>query len=243
MKQLFLSVIAALTLTACAPAVPDSGSGVGFGDYASYQARREAELLGQVPPRQNSSGQNTSGPNGPRLNSAASVTASALNAEGRAVTAAADANSGFVPINASPSNPAPQVVANAAGISEENNFDAVSNERSIGDDAALIARNRAQYEIVQPTALPSRTGNTGPNVVEYALRTTNPRGVALYRRSSFGSEAKAQRACASYASAELAQESFLESGGPERDRKGLDPDGDGYACTWDPAPFRRVRGS
>ena len=24
---------------------------------------------------------------------------------------------------------------------------------------------------------------------------------------------------------------------------GLDPDGDGFACAWDPAPFRAVRGS
>ena len=35
-----------------------------------------------------------------------------------------------------------------------------------------------------------------------------------------------------------AQQAFLEAGGPERDRKGLDPDGDGYACAWDPTPFR-----
>ena len=31
---------------------------------------------------------------------------------------------------------------------------------------------------------------------------------------------------------------FLEAGGPKRDRKGLDPDGDGFACAWDPRPFR-----
>ena len=27
----------------------------------------------------------------------------------------------------------------------------------------------------------------------------------------------------------------------ERDRMGLDPDGDGFACAWDPAPFRLAR--
>ena len=35
-----------------------------------------------------------------------------------------------------------------------------------------------------------------------------------------------------------AQEAFLKAGGPERDRYGLDPDGDGFACRWDPTPFR-----
>ena len=54
---------------------------------------------------------------------------------------------------------------------------------------------------------------------------------------------KAIRACAAYSSPDRAQEDFLASGGPERDRKSLDPDGDGFACAWDPAPFRAVRGS
>ena len=35
-----------------------------------------------------------------------------------------------------------------------------------------------------------------------------------------------------------AQIDFLAKGGPERDRLGVDPDGDGYACAWNPAPFR-----
>jgi hypothetical protein len=30
----------------------------------------------------------------------------------------------------------------------------------------------------------------------------------------------------------------LANGGPERDKEGLDPDGDGFACGWDPRPFR-----
>jgi hypothetical protein len=33
----------------------------------------------------------------------------------------------------------------------------------------------------------------------------------------------------------------LSNGGPERDRLGLDPDGDGFACYWDPTPFRLAR--
>ena len=29
-------------------------------------------------------------------------------------------------------------------------------------------------------------------------------------------------------------------GGPKVDPKGIDPDGDGFACYWDPKPFRSV---
>lgn len=40
-------------------------------------------------------------------------------------------NSGQLIVHASPSNPAPQTVTSAGGISNENNFDAVGNARSI----------------------------------------------------------------------------------------------------------------
>ena len=109
--------------------------------------------------------------------------------------------------------------------------------RSIESDAAAIARNRAQYVVIQPTELPRRSGDGGPNIVEFALRTTNPKGVSLYRRSSLSFQ-NHERNCAQYASADQAQIEFLARGGPQRDRLSLDPDGDGFACDWDPRPFR-----
>ncbi len=147
-------------------------------------------------------------------------------------------NSGQQIVHASPSNPAPQTVTSAGGISNENNFDAVGNARSIQDDAELIAQNRAQYQVVQPGALPERSGNTGPNIVQYALETSHPKGQQLYTRVGINKQAKFQRNCAKYNSADQAQTDFLAQGGPRRDRMGLDPDGDGYACAWDPRPFR-----
>jgi hypothetical protein len=54
----------------------------------------------------------------------------------------------------------------------------------------------------------------------------------------FKSENRSLRNCAKYVSNAAAQEAFLKAGGPERDRYGLDPDGDGFACRWDPTPFR-----
>ena len=130
-------------------------------------------------------------------------------------------------------------VVDGGGISRENNFDAVSARRGIEDDAAKIAANRAQYQTIQPEALPSR-GAIGPNVVAYALANTHAVGTKVYSRSSFNGAAKAARNCAKFGRPTLAQIAFLENGGPQRDRAGLDPDGDGFACEWDPAPFRNA---
>jgi hypothetical protein len=74
--------------------------------------------------------------------------------------------------------------------------------------------------------------------VNYALQTTHARGTRLYTRTGINLAARAQRVCAGYASADQAQIDFLAKGGPERDRLGVDPDGDGFACAWNPAPFR-----
>jgi hypothetical protein len=219
---------ALLVVTACSPTVPDSA--VGFDRYDGYQERREAVLEGRVAPT-------TIGP-------PPTVTGAPLSATGPLDATdleARRANSGVDPVQASPSNPAPQIVENAAGISDENDFNAVSNTRSIEGDAALIAQNRAQYQVIAPEALPTRPGTNTPNIVAYALQTNNPKGAPIYRRSAFASENRHLRNCASFASADLAQEAFLANGGPERDRQNLDPDGDGFACSWDPAPFRAVR--
>lgn len=160
--------------------------------------------------------------------------------DAQAAADAAAANSGVPPIQASPSNPPPEAV-NAAGISTEQDFDAVSSQRSIESDAAKIADNRAQYTVIQPRDLPTRPGTNTPNIVEYALRTTNPVGASLYSRSRLTSATRFARNCVAYVSPDAAQEDFLARGGPRRDRKGLDPDGDGFACGWDPTPFRAAR--
>ena len=221
----FLLGAAALALTACGqPRLPDSAAdvtgpvaGVGFGDYEDYAARRDAE----------------------RTDPALRAAREALDDDADFAT---QQNSGVPPVEASPSNPAPQVVSNAAGLSAENDFDAVSDQRDIDDDAALIARNRDRYRVIEPTDLPVRPGSGRPNIVEYALRTDNPVGQPLYRRLGLNMQARNARNCAEFTSADLAQEAFLANGGPERDRRALDPDGDGFACGWDPAPFRAVRG-
>lgn len=109
-----------------------------------------------------------------------------------------------------------------------------------GQSATQVAATPppGSYEIVQPQPLPSRpSGSSGPSVVGFALATDNAVGQAVYTRSDPSAE-RAKRACDRYPSDDLAQAAFLNTGGPEVDKQGLDPDGDGFACGWDPERFR-----
>ncbi|WP_085310208.1 hypothetical protein [Planktotalea arctica] len=227
MKRILFSVLALGALAACNPAIPDSGAGVGFDNYDTYQqkqAARDAALGGGALPPPQAVSSETLAP------AAASGIASASNA------AASTDTSGVV--QASPANAAP--VLRASGISDENNFDAVSGQRSIEGDAAKRAQNQQQYQVIQPTALPTRQGSGGPNIVAFALEAKNAKGQRVYKRNSFNAANKYRKNCAGFASADQAQQAFLAGGGPVKDRKGMDPDGDGFACTWDPAPFRNA---
>lgn len=248
--RVFLVIAAGVGLSACQPAVPDSGSGVGFdSNFQNEQAQRNAALASSgvpasanVPAPSAVSSAPLSVTNDGSAAATAAETARVLaatspNGTGGVGTTAAT-NSGVAPLNASPSNPAPTAV-NTAGISQENNFDAVAAQRDIQADAARIDANRAQYQQIQPQALPDR-GAAGPNIVAFALSNTHPVGTQVYSRFGFNKASKATRACANYSSPVEAQIAFLEDGGPEKDRAGMDPDGDGYACAWDPAPFRNA---
>ena len=127
-----------------------------------------------------------------------------------------------------------------SGVSDEQDFGAVTTRETIASDKQRIECNKQQYVVVQPGALPERPANEGPNIAAYALSTTNAPGVQMYKRPPFYLTTP-EKACAKFASPDLAQQAFLAAGGPEHDRKALDPDGDGFACAWDPRPFRNAQ--
>ncbi len=235
---------AALALAACAAEVPDSnpyaGDGVGFsryGDYAAQRARRDAELQAQ-----------RSAPV-PEEQAIAAETLGVLNATaplgGTTVASASQpaAVSATPEPAADPGAPlvAAAIARNNPGISDEQNFDAVSSRETIESDRERLARQRDAFQIAQPEALPDRPGSTGPNIVSFALSTTNQVGEQIYDRPDRYNESSYLRACARYGSPDHAQAAFLDAGGPRRDRRGVDPDGDGFACFWDPTPFRTAR--
>lgn len=237
--RLTMTFLACAALAACSPAIPESGPGFDADTYEAERRAREAALTGSALPPPTALSSETLSPSSAGATPPAND-AEALAAEARATLNETQANSGQPVLHADPNNPPPQTVASATGISVENDFEAVGAERSIESDAALIEQNRAQYKVIEPTALPTRSGAEGPNIVAYALNASHPVGTSVYRRSGLTSQSKFQRNCAKYPSSDKAQIDFLERGGPTRDRLGLDPDGDGYACNWDPAPFRNA---
>lgn len=247
-------------LTACAPRVPDSGAGVGFTDYNSY-LREQAAAAPRTPatavaPFGTAMAPAPTGGFSPEVAAAAidraSGTAAPLGApmpvtisdpfaapSTMVAGAVIDPNDPNRPRGNAPSTIAEQsgeMVHNNTGISDEQDFNAVASRETIESDAERIARNKAQYTVIQPTAVPERT-ETGPNIVAFALATTHNPGQQMYTRSALRLT-DPMVACARYGSPDLAQQAFLAAGGPDRDRRGLDPDGDGFACSWDPRPFR-----
>ena len=129
---------------------------------------------------------------------------------------------------------------NNGAISDEQDFAAVSGRESIESDRERLARRSEQYVQIAPKAVPTGGGGAA-SVVEFALSTTNRVGDSQYRRSTVFAQSRFAKNCAKFPSPDMAQTAFLQSGGPSKDRKGLDPDGDGFACSWDPQPFRNAR--
>jgi hypothetical protein len=246
-----------LVLSACASQVPDSGAGVGFTDYATYQlqqSQREAALTGAavapgtaLPGAPIAATTTVVPPGGiPQSDLAAAgigvapVTTAPLGAPLSATSLTNGQDPGrSTGVQASPGNAAPALVtgSTSAGISDEQDFDAVASRESIESDAARRAEQAAQYQVIQPTALPDAPASTGPNIVAYALAAPNRVGQEWYSRFMLSGQGRFERNCASYRSPDEAQRDFLINGGPERDPRGVDPDGDGFACGWDPAPF------
>lgn len=215
--RLVLLGFAGLALAACSTQPPVSNPGVGFGDYSQYAGQNMATA--------------------PTSTLAAPVTVSG-GSIGPGELAAASIGSGAPPqalMAVAPSGGTLPIVS--SGISDEQDFDAVSERESIESDAERLARAAEAYQVVQPTALPERPANTGPDIVAYALGAPNRVGQPWYSRFMFSGQRRFERNCASYRSAEEAQRDFLARGGPERDSRGIDPDGDGFACNWDPAPY------
>lgn len=263
--------LAAVALAACTPAVPDSGAGVGFGEYSTYDAQREAQLNGSAAPAAVGVMPGAQPIAAPGF-STETLGAAIDRAAGPAPTAAtaplppvmAPGQTGAVigtPIGALPAATDPLAATPAATSLDPALAPATSLDPALAPmtsldpmlqpavpaapavDPLAVAPAPAPVAAVPvvpviPVApLPERTSSGAPNIVQFALTTSHPVGTPMYDRGSLQLSSP-ERACAKYGSSDLAQEAFLEAGGPEKDRKGLDPDGDGYACSWDPTPFR-----
>ncbi|MGR3343060.1 MAG: hypothetical protein ACU0DI_07535 [Paracoccaceae bacterium] len=262
----FGPVIMAFVLVACAPTVPDSAAGVGFEDYSDYELERlarEKELAGTdqiVLGAEISDEIIDAGIPVPTTGGTASsqviveslteqviveslteqASAESLTEQASVEIQTAQTSVDDPTIQTVVDNPTIQVNVDNPTISDEQNFDAVAARETIESDAERLAAQAQAYQVIEPKALPKRRGASEPSIVEFALATTNLVGQAIYSRSIIGAQRRFIRNCAKYPSSDMAQTDFLKLGGPKRDRRGLDPDGDGFACYWDPAPFRQA---
>lgn len=239
--RFLLPALSLLALAACQPPAPDpAASGVGFQSYPDYlrnqTAARPSPQGTYSVPRAGAGAPVNSAPVAAGAITSGPITSGPIGTPLPAAAAAAPLP-GAAP---APGAPVPGATPSHPGISDEQDFDAVASRETIESDRARIQANRQQYQQVQPTALPPRA-EAGPNIVEYAVKATNRLGQPVWKRSGRYDQAVLDRNCARYASPAAAQEEFLRRGGPERDPKNLDPDGDGFACRWDPTPFQTVR--
>lgn len=241
MKNNFVLLGMIAALAACSPRVPDSGAGVGFNDYANFEldrARREAALNGTGTTGFPQPAQVTTTPvqNLPSTQAipSADLQAAGIGGNPGAPLTAINPTAGAVPV--APINP------NNPNISDENDFDAVASRETIQSDAERRQQQAAVREEIAPTAIPTRPSDTGPNIVAYALNAPNKKGQEWYSRSLLSGQSRFERNCSDYNNPDAAQRDFLARGGPDRDPRGIDPDGDGFACGWDPAPFLLAAG-
>lgn len=247
LKITFVPALAVLALAACEPPVPDSGArGAGFETPDQFAQRREAELTTGIRAPQTILPPTTVPAT--EAEQLASETRAILGGGGTAAPAPVQTASlgdpEPLPTAAQPPasvNPAAlELNRDNPALSREQDFGAVSAERSIQDDAARVSAARQQYQLVQPTEL-ERPDDNGPNIIAYAIERARPIGASgTYRRAVLASSRRSEQKCEGYRTADVAQEEFLSAGGPDRDRLNLDPDGDGNACAWDPAVFRNL---
>jgi hypothetical protein len=243
-----LSATALALLVGCAPPPIEPQAGVGFQNYESYQ--RQQAYLAQREAQRRAAMAAAARPAPPPppvaqpapvvvaaapASAPQSIASDAMAALGRPATAPATAPAAVpaaVPAGATAPAPAPaaapEVVAGAP-------LSALAPAPSAEGATGLAAAQPA------PAAAAAAPPFSGSNIAAFALATSHPIGQQMYRRSNPFRGSALARACARYPSDAMAQEAFLEAGGPERDRLNLDPDGDGYACRWDPSPFRLAR--
>jgi len=147
-------------------------------------------------------------------------------------------------IGANPSIPAPAMSGGAGATIGADAMAALQQTAPAGDTMSATGGSTSTASSL-PTApvaaQPILDNNaSGPNLAAYALSVSNRPGESVYKRGGIHLTST-DKACAKYVSADQAQIAFLASGGPQRDRLNLDPDGDGFACAWDPTPFQTAR--
>ena len=77
------------------------------------------------------------------------------------------------------------------------------------------------------------------NLAIFARSVSNNVGEKIYFRNFISTDVDS--GCKKFLNKNTAQIFFLENGGPKNDFYNVDADGDGFACKWDPAIYRKIK--
>ena len=129
------------------------------------------------------------------------------------------------------------------GLSENHNFIDLSlstlAQQNIEKERAAKKLEDARKERIEIEISNSSNSSDYVNVAKFARDTKNNKGEKIFTRLSF-SIYDNWNECSKFKNKDEAQRSFLKDGGPFNDRFNLDPDGDGFACDWDPDIYREL---
>lgn len=263
-KILIAAGVSLGVLAACDTSAPYSniidttGRGVGFSDYAQYMRAQEelsrirraeaAQAQGvQVPPGAPQYGQvaqqQTARSIGQEAVAAVRGNQPQQSSGGRPQApqfpVAQQQPAATASVSAGASQPQQMASAQSGGAGSADVSDQQFTPQPFGTPQQNRLVERDFVPQVQVSDAEMGAGGT-PNLFVYALSTQHNVGEQRYNRSNPLRFRRSEAACAQFPSQDLAQEAFLAAGGPERDPNHLDPDGDGFACWWDPAPFRQA---
>ncbi|MEM8869185.1 MAG: hypothetical protein AAGB10_13115 [Pseudomonadota bacterium] len=151
------------------------------------------------------------------------------------------------PSAAAPADPAAAAGALDGDIGIDPNDESINlalSSQAVQERQRAVAQQRReaaqqQLEIVQPEPVPQQDLNA--NVVAFARQTTHPVGTRTYNRPAFRDRLQSASVCRRFGNEDEAQRQFLANGGPNTDRFNLDPDGDGFACKFDPEKYRKLQ--
>ena len=106
------------------------------------------------------------------------------------------------------------------------------------EQAAKRREELREGRVVLEASRKEKIATKSVNLAVFARSVSNELGEKIYYRNFISSDAGS--GCKKFINKNAAQIFFLENGGPKNDFHNMDVDGDGFACKWDPAIYRKI---
>ncbi len=107
------------------------------------------------------------------------------------------------------------------------------------EEAAIVLEELKAGRVILEADDQEKIKITPVNLAFFARSVSNDVGEKLYYRSFLGIDTNT--GCKKFSNKNEAQIFFLQNGGPKYDFHNIDVDGDGFACEWDPAIYRKIK--